>query len=109
MVHLGDLRISRREPGAPFQESVTSAVLIPLPLIYTHLTSSIIPFDLTTIMRQQQLVQFLQTELAIPSEAIALALRNPEQTPNLLPMVLWQYGLITIDQLDKVFEWMETA
>jgi Protein of unknown function (DUF2949) len=24
-------------------------------------------------------------------------------------MVLWQYGLITIEQLDQVFDWMEKA
>jgi hypothetical protein len=60
-------------------------------------------------MLKQQLIQFLQTELAIPDEAIAIGLRHQEQSPNLLPMVLWQYGLITIEQLDKVFEWLETV
>lgn len=65
-------------------------------------------------MFQQKLVHFLQTELAIPAEAIAIALRqtepgHTEPTPNLLPMVLWQYGLITLEQLDRIFEWMETA
>jgi hypothetical protein len=60
-------------------------------------------------MPKQQLIQFLQTELAIPAHAIALGLRYSEQMPNLLPMVLWQYGLITLEQLDKVFDWMETA
>lgn len=107
MVHLGDLRISRRKKSVSRQESVSSAVLIPIPLTYTRFKSS--PIHLGTTMRQQKLVQFLQTEFAIPTEAIALALRNPEQTPNLLPLVLWQYGLITIEQLDKVFEWMESA
>lgn len=65
-------------------------------------------------MFQQKLIHFLQTELAIPAEAIAIALRQAEPgqaepTANLLPMVLWQYGLITLEQLDRVFEWMETA
>jgi len=40
-------------------------------------------------------------------------LRQHEQSAplpdNLLPMVLWQYGLITIEQLDQVFDWMEKA
>lgn len=58
---------------------------------------------------KQQLIQFLQNELAIPAEAIAIGLRHPEQSPSLLPMVLWQYGLITLEQLDKVFEWLETV
>lgn len=63
---------------------------------------------------QQKLIEYLEHDLAIPSNAIAMGLRHhQEQTAplpdNLLPMVLWQYGLITIEQLDQVFEWLETA
>jgi hypothetical protein len=57
---------------------------------------------------QVRLIQFLREELALPTTAIALALRQPEQDAN-LPMVLWQYGLITLEQLDKIFDWMETV
>lgn len=56
-----------------------------------------------------QLIRFLQEELAIPPASIDLAVRHPEQTPNLLPMVLWQYGLITLDQLDRILDWLETS
>lgn len=56
-----------------------------------------------------RLIRFLQEELAIPSASIAVALRHEEQTPSLLPMVLWQYGLVTLEQLDKIFDWLETA
>lgn len=62
---------------------------------------------------QQRLIEFLEHDLAIPSSAIAIGLRHQEQSApmpdNLLPMVLWQYGLITIEQLDQVFEWLESA
>lgn len=58
---------------------------------------------------QTRLISFLREELAVPSPAIALALRHREQGNNLLPMILWQYGLITIEQLDRIFDWMETA
>lgn len=59
---------------------------------------------------QTQLIRFLKEELAVPATAITFALiRQPEQSPTLLPMVLWQYGLITLEQLDRVFDWMETA
>ena len=27
---------------------------------------------------------------------------------NHLPMILWQYGLITLEQLDLIFDWLET-
>lgn len=56
-----------------------------------------------------QLIRFIQEELAIPAASIDLAMRHPGQTPNLLPMVLWQYGLITIEQLDQIFDWLETS
>lgn len=56
-----------------------------------------------------QLINFLREELAVPAAAIAIALRQPDQSPNLIPMILWQYGLITLEQLDRVFDWMETV
>jgi len=56
-----------------------------------------------------KLVRFLQEELAIPAESIAMALRHEEPLPNLLPMVLWQYGLVTLEQLDQIFDWLEMA
>jgi hypothetical protein len=55
-----------------------------------------------------RLVRFLRKELFIPKEAIALALRQGDSAPHLLPMVLWQYGLVTIEQLDQIFNWVET-
>ncbi|NJO40473.1 MAG: DUF2949 domain-containing protein [Cyanobacteria bacterium CRU_2_1] len=56
-----------------------------------------------------RLIRFLQDELLIPKESISVALRQEDQLPSLLPMVLWQYGLVTIEQLDKIFDWLETA
>jgi hypothetical protein len=58
---------------------------------------------------QLRLINFLRDELAIPTAAIAFALRHHESNSNLLPMILWQYGLITTKQLDQIFDWMETA
>ncbi len=60
-------------------------------------------------MIKQKLIQFLEAELSLPDQAIDLGLRYCEQTPSLLPTVLWQFGLITLEQLDQVFEWMENA
>jgi hypothetical protein len=54
-----------------------------------------------------QLISFLQDELAIPASSIAIALRHPEQNFSLLPMILWQYGLVTLEQLDQIFDWLE--
>lgn len=59
--------------------------------------------------RVQNLISFLRDELAIPSSSIDLAVRHHADTPNLLPMVLWQYGLVTLEQLDRILDWLETA
>ncbi|NEO32501.1 MAG: DUF2949 domain-containing protein [Symploca sp. SIO3C6] len=57
---------------------------------------------------QKRLVNFLQQDLSIPTASIEIALRHREQNPNLLPMILWQYGLVTLEQLDLIFDWLET-
>lgn len=61
----------------------------------------------TTPLRYNHLIEFLQSELGIPSSSIATALRHPEHSPSLLPMILWQYGLVTLEQLEKIFDWQE--
>jgi hypothetical protein len=57
--------------------------------------------------RLQRLIRFLHDELAIPSASIDLAVRHYPDSPNLLPMILWQYGLVTLEQLDRIFDWLE--
>ena len=54
-----------------------------------------------------QFINFLQEDLAIPAADLQLALRHPEQTPGLLPMILWQYGLVSVNQLDRIFDWLQ--
>jgi Protein of unknown function (DUF2949) len=57
-----------------------------------------------------RLILFLQDELAVPENSVAIALHHQEPlSANLIPLVLWQYGLITLDQLARVFDWLETA
>ena len=56
-----------------------------------------------------KLIRWLQEELEIPGASIALALRQGEPSPTFLPMILWQYGLITLDQLDQIFDWLEAV
>jgi hypothetical protein len=54
-------------------------------------------------------IRFLQEDLSLSSASIAIALRHRAQDSDPLPMVLWQYGLVTLDQLNRIFEWLETA
>ena len=63
-----------------------------------------------------RLLRFLQEDLAISSASIDVAervggneQRQRDRDPNSLPMVLWQYGLVTLEQLDKIFDWLATA
>ena len=59
-------------------------------------------------MRKAQLINYLQGEMAISNSAIAVALRHGEQDATQLPMVLWQYGLVTLEQLNLIFDWLQT-
>jgi hypothetical protein len=62
-------------------------------------------------------VRFLQEELCVSPAHIAFAEKaqatsNEKQRyrdPNPLSMTLLQYGLVTLEQLDKIFDWLETA
>ena len=57
-----------------------------------------------TLSQNTLLIQFLQNELAVSENSIASALRQSDQDTSLFPIVLWQYGLITLEQLDQVFD-----
>jgi hypothetical protein len=56
-----------------------------------------------------RLVRFLQEDLGVSQRSIQIALRQEELIPSLLPMVLWQYGFVTLEQLEQIFDWLETA
>ena len=52
------------------------------------------------------LIDFLQSTLHLSADSIILAWKQAEQTPSLLPITLWQYGLISLSQLDQIFDWL---
>ena len=65
-------------------------------------------------------IRFLQEELSISAASIACAEKAQDSVnslsenykyfdPNPLSMTLWQYGLVTLEQLDKIFDWLKTA
>jgi hypothetical protein len=54
-------------------------------------------------------IRFLQEDLSLSASSIALALRYREQNPGPLPMILWQYGLVTLEQLDQIYNWLEST
>ncbi|MBE9191860.1 DUF2949 domain-containing protein [Gloeocapsopsis crepidinum LEGE 06123] len=54
-----------------------------------------------------EFINFLQTELAISPTSIGVMLRHRESDSAPLPMILWQYGLVSLDQLTQIFDWLE--
>lgn len=54
-----------------------------------------------------QFMHFLHDELAIPNSDLQLANRRAEQSPGLLPIILWQYGFVSTTQLGLIFDWLE--
>ncbi|GAB4523488.1 MAG: DUF2949 domain-containing protein [Pleurocapsa sp.] len=54
-----------------------------------------------------RLIKFLKSELGISADAIALARKSQTLEPNILPIILWQYGLLNLEQLNRVFDWLE--
>jgi hypothetical protein len=59
--------------------------------------------------REQLLLQFLHREMDIPCQSLERAVRQRDAAAGSLPIILWQYGFIDINQLQKVFDWLETA
>jgi hypothetical protein len=59
--------------------------------------------------KHERLLRFLKENLALPQSSIDVGLKQTGGTPNLLPMVLYKYGLITSQQLGEIFDWLETA
>lgn len=56
-----------------------------------------------------QLINFLQEKLTISKSSIAVALRRRQQDSEPLPIILWQYGLVSLEQLERIFDWQEKA
>ncbi len=59
------------------------------------------------VLTHHPLIKFLTEELLISQSSIVFALQHSEQTPSLLPIVLWKYGFVTLVQLDEIFDWLE--
>lgn len=57
----------------------------------------------------QKLITFLKQEMSISSESILLAMRHKSENLTDYPIIMWQYGLITREELDRIFDWIETS
>jgi Protein of unknown function (DUF2949) len=52
-----------------------------------------------------QLIQYLKQDLGLSEAALALVTRQ-QPTMTELPIVLWNHGLISLEQLGSIFDWI---
>ncbi|NJK40517.1 MAG: DUF2949 domain-containing protein [Acaryochloridaceae cyanobacterium SU_2_1] len=62
-----------------------------------------------TVEPQIPLIEFLKQDLGISHDSIKVALNSCDYNPGPLPLILWQYGLISLEQLNDIFDWIETS
>jgi len=71
------------------------------------LATEIKPTMMVTYLSDPKFLYFLQHELELPRENIAVAMKKKELSDGPLPMLLWQYGLISLEQLETILDWLE--
>ncbi|NJN63273.1 MAG: DUF2949 domain-containing protein [Coleofasciculaceae cyanobacterium RL_1_1] len=60
-----------------------------------------------TDRQYSRLIQFLRQDLELSPDSIAVAQRHHKLDRGPLPMILLKYGLIDLDQLDSIYDWLE--
>jgi hypothetical protein len=53
------------------------------------------------------LLQFLRHQIGLSDSALDLGLKQSQLEQAPLPVVLWRYGLISLDQLAQVLDWQD--
>ena len=54
------------------------------------------------------LLQFLQRRMGLSPSALELGQRQAELEQAPLPIVLWSFGLLSLQQLEDVFDWQNS-
>jgi hypothetical protein len=52
------------------------------------------------------LLRYLRQELGMSESALVLGLKQAQLEQAPLPVVLWRFGLISLEQLDQVLVWL---
>jgi hypothetical protein len=52
-------------------------------------------------------IKFLKEELLLSTDSLATLERSWAQNPGPIPMILWKYGLVTLEELDRIYDWLE--
>jgi len=57
---------------------------------------------------REDLIQFMLKDLSVSSQDIDFLLGQTINSFDNIYMILWQNGLIDIDGLSKIFDWLDT-
>ena len=57
----------------------------------------------------EALLRRLRQELGLSESALGLGLRQAELEQAPLPVVLWRFGLINLEQFDALLTWQDTG
>jgi hypothetical protein len=55
----------------------------------------------------QSLLRYLRNQLGLSESALALGIKQAQLEQAPLPVVLWRYGLISLEQLEQVLSWQD--
>lgn len=55
----------------------------------------------------EALQRFLRHQIGLGESALALGLRQAQLEQAPLPVVLWRFGLISLEQFDQVLAWQD--
>ncbi|MBW4643518.1 MAG: DUF2949 domain-containing protein [Goleter apudmare HA4340-LM2] len=55
----------------------------------------------------KEFLNFLHNEFELSRADISVALRHRESDNGPLPMLLWQYGFVNLQQLERILDWLE--
>ena len=56
-----------------------------------------------------RMLHYLHDELALAENTVEAAMDRSGQEFLFLPMVLWEYDLLTLKQVDQIYDWLATA
>jgi Protein of unknown function (DUF2949) len=56
-----------------------------------------------------EVAHFLRQNLNLSDDSVELALKQSQSDYHNLPIILWQYGLISLVELDKIYDWFESS
>lgn len=58
---------------------------------------------------QADFIHFLKSELSISDDCLAVAMRHQQRNQTSLYMSLYRFGLIAVDDLARILDWLEEA